>query len=839
MSNLAVHAEPLPRLSPHLDHEAWVAFLQARLFPAGEWRPGEFDPERWLFSGDPDNPMTTSTCCLVAACTSVVASRQMCNACERAMADSGLDRDTFVASYQPTARHRALTGEACVVTRDGVRCQRRRISNQTGMCQFHSGKWNLRGHRLGITLEAWCHTVARPLPPRPACLVAGCRSDARLVIRLCGRHFRDWRLGQADLPARRRQGAEEWAAARPLRLRVNQFSLAALAPTVRVEVLYALQQRDRQGLRLDPQAVRTLVPALAGLGSLATASEADRHSRVGHRGIDASYGRLTWRIIDLTFEAFRGVTHTDGDTWDALALDLESPRPGRRPNRATIDFSQITQTWLREATKQWVTTVRPGTSDVKRAVQAATLASVALARRAGGGEDLTGLGFAEVTAVFEAFKAACGTDGQLYHSHYRRGLWARFWAVIDLGRASGCLGRLPGSFVRHSSHRIVAVESNEEQIGKAVPETVIAQLDAHLDLLDGGRTYGTLWSRADAKALFQAAYVVLRDTGRRPGELVSLGVDCLEVDAGEYALVYDNHKKGRLRRRLPITTTTAGVIGAWQEHRAGLLLPAAATPWLFPACNETSGPGHLTTIRLSQALRAWVDAIPVLHSDLPGPDGAPLAFDRRAIFAYAFRHSYAQRHADAGVGVEILKELMDHRDMKVTQGYYTVSLKRKRQAIKIMSRYVTDRSGSPRPATGSAVAYELRSVAVPFGNCIEPSNVKAGGKGCPIRFQCAGCGFYRPDPSYLPVIETHINALRADKETAAAMDADDFVVRNLSDQAEAFGRVAEVMRDRLASLPEQDRAEVEAASATLRKMRAGRDDTADRRLIPLRVEGNR
>jgi len=705
--------------------------------------------------------------------------------------------------------------------------------------QYHSGKWNLRGHRLGITLEEWCHTVAQPMPPRPACLVAGCRADARLDVRLCGRHFRDWRLGQARLVAGQRRGAEEWAAARMARLRVNQFSLAELAPTVRVEVLYALQQRDRQGLRLDPQAVRTLVPALAGLESLAAASEADRHSRVGHRGIDASYGRLTWRVIDLAFEAFRGLTHTDRDTWDALALELEAPRAGRRPNRATIDFSPIVQTWLRDATKQWVATVRPATGEVKRAVQVATLASAALSRRPGGGHHPGALGFTEVTAVYDAVKGATGEDGQLYHSHYRRGLWARFWSVVDLGRASGLLDQLGSGFVRHRSHRIVAVEPNEDQIGKAIPETVIAQLDAHLDLFDGGRPYGLLWSRADAKALFQTAYVVLRDTGRRPSELVSLAADCVEVDGGEHALVYDNHKKGRLRRRLPITAETAGAIRTWQQHRAGLLLPAVAGPWLFPACNESSGPGHLTTTRLSQALRSWVDAIPVLHSDVPGPDGTLAPFERRAIYPYAFRHSYAQRHADAGVGVEILKELMDHRDMKVTQGYYTVSLKRKRQAIKIMSRYVHDRDGTPRPGPGSATSYELRSVAVPFGNCIEPSNVKAGGKGCPIRFQCAGCGFYRPDPSYLPAIETHINALRADRETAVAMDADDFVVRNLSDQAEAFGRVAEVMRDRLASLPEQDRAEVEAASATLRKMRAGRDDTVDRRLIPLRVEGDR
>jgi hypothetical protein len=116
-------------------------------------------------------------------------------------------------------------------------------------------------------------------------------------------------------------------------------------------------------------------------------------------------------------------------------------------------------------------------------------------------------------------------------------------------------------------------------------------------------------------------------------------------------------------------------------------------------------------------------------------------------------------------------------------------------------------------------------------NCIEPANVKAGGKQCPIRFQCAGCGFYRPDPSYLPAIEEHINALKADRETAAAMGADGFVVRNLDDQAAAFTDVATAMRDRLAALPDAERAEVEQASATLRKLRAGRTH----KLLPLTV----
>jgi hypothetical protein len=179
------------------------------------------------------------------------------------------------------------------------------------------------------------------------------------------------------------------------------------------------------------------------------------------------------------------------------------------------------------------------------------------------------------------------------------------------------------------------------------------------------------------------------------------------------------------------------------------------------------------------------------------------------------------------VAVEILKELMDHRDLSVTQSYYTVSLKRKREAIQIMSRYVHDRTGALRPASGSAARYELTSVAVPFGTCIEPANVKAGGKQCPIRFQCAGGGFYRPDPSYLPAIEEHINALKADRETAIAMATDAFVVRNLADQTTAFTQVAQAMRSKLEELRWDERAEVEQAAAVLRTMRASRNTTLD------------
>lgn len=37
---------------------------------------------------------------------------------------------------------------------------------------------------------------------------------------------------------------------------------------------------------------------------------------------------------------------------------------------------------------------------------------------------------------------------------------------------------------------------------------------------------------------------------------------------------------------------------------------------------------------------------------------------------YAYRHSYAQRHADAGTAVDVLAELLGHELLHSTQRYY-------------------------------------------------------------------------------------------------------------------------------------------------------------------------
>ncbi|MFE9934671.1 tyrosine-type recombinase/integrase, partial [Streptomyces sp. NPDC005533] len=229
---------------------------------------------------------------------------------------------------------------------------------------------------------------------------------------------------------------------------------------------------------------------------------------------------------------------------------------------------------------------------------------------------------------------------------------------------------------------------------------MIRQLDAHLDLLGQGRARGqrTL-APEDLQLMYRTLYILLRDTGRRPLEILSLPLDCLETRHDQISLVWNNHKARRHRRRLPITTPTAEAIRTWKTRRDQLqpVLPPSGAAYLFPALTRLATRPYLHTSYLGETLRHWVDSISHLHGEGADTHGNPLPFDRTLVYAYAFRHSFAQRHADAGTPLDVLRELMDHRSVSTTQRYYTVSLKRKRDAVTKLSAHVVDNQGRPSP----------------------------------------------------------------------------------------------------------------------------------------------
>jgi hypothetical protein len=86
-------------------------------------------------------------------------------------------------------------------------------------------------------------------------------------------------------------------------------------------------------------------------------------------------------------------------------------------------------------------------------------------------------------------------------------------------------------------------------------------------------------------------------------------------------------------------------------------------------------------------------------------------------------------------------------------------------------------------------------------------------------------------PSYIPAIEDHVRALKANRETAQAIDAADFVIDNLTAEVDQFDTVIAAMRTQLQALDPAERRRVEDASAVLRKTRAAQGKT----LLPLTI----
>ena len=213
-------------------------------------------------------------------------------------------------------------------------------------------------------------------------------------------------------------------------------------------------------------------------------------------------------------------------------------------------------------------------------------------------------------------------DGGPHSVSHRNQLLRSFCLVIEHGRTNALMTDVPDPF-RPSKHRHrMIADANEEELGKALPEKVIRQLDQHLHLLGPAGRHGSM-SAADLQAMHQTIYQILRDTGRRPGEIVSLKVGCLEVIDGQHNLIYDNHKTGRLRRRLPITTDTAELITTWQRHRTQLLTAPTTRQWLFPSplLRSRQARGHLTASCIGVAFRVGPARSPTSTANYWDPTG--------------------------------------------------------------------------------------------------------------------------------------------------------------------------------------------------------------------------
>jgi hypothetical protein len=96
-----------------------------------------------------------------------------------------------------------------------------------------------------------------------------------------------------------------------------------------------------------------------------------------------------------------------------------------------------------------------------------------------GRTDPTSLGAGDFALVVGAISTQRRSDGQLYSAAHRNLLLYVIREVLEHGRANGLMAQVPDPFGRGRAQRVVE-DPNEEQLGKAPPEPVIRQIDAHM-----------------------------------------------------------------------------------------------------------------------------------------------------------------------------------------------------------------------------------------------------------------------------------------------------------------------------------------------------------------------
>ena len=206
-----------------------------------------------------------------------------------------------------------------------------------------------------------------------------------------------------------------------------------------------------------------------------------------------------------------------------------------------------------------------------------------------------------------------------------------------------------------------------------------------------------------------------------------------------------------------------------------------------------------------------------------------MPFPKSLAVPYAYRHSYCQRHADAGTPMDVLRDLMGHRSTDTTQIYYRVTETRTRAAVEKLIAHQYDGSGrrlwrqAAELLDSEHARHRIGQIAVPFGICAEPSNVQAGGTACPYRMRCVGCGHFRTDASFLPSYALTLTGCWPDRERVlAATDIDDWARMEATPSDTEISKIRQLIHRveyDLEDLTPADREQINEACSVLRKAR--------------------
>ena len=770
----------------------------AELLDPGFLAEAGWDPVDRTLRLAPEHPLLGRTVCAAPGCRTTCGGRPgVCLECRRRLDAAGLGLADVAQLPPPQGRRWLAPADgACLV----VGCPRPWTRSETPLCHAH----RTQCADLGVTIDDFVTTAGvTALPSFGVCAVAACHRQlpARGDV-YCGAHVQRWRAAR-----RAGEGLDEpgWRATEPPVPQSGLVNWDAIRPQVVVQLLFGLQQRTRHGAKTSDAILRSIGMDVRRQGVSTLADYAVPPQR-GH-GV---------RCVVTTMVTYvrRGLSGPDTeivkDTWDMTLFG----------HRGVLSFTRIHQPWLRQAAKTWALSDLPrrrgraGQDKTRHHLSSLALLSDSLHHRPDHGDDPAVLGRADIEVFLNrlAYLQSTETISPLTRLLACREVRKVLTALRQLG-VTGPGHPAAGLSDQFGVHRDdIPAEPDQPEPGRDLPAAIMRQLCDQLDLVPSPR--------------IRTAIEILIDTGRRPEEVLALPLDCLSQDSdGAPVLVYDDLKNNRRGRRLPIPATTAETIRA-QQHRARARYPAApaAALKLLPSGSANrDGSRPMTAPALSTAHRAWVDTLTLLL-----PDGSP--YDKDRVVPYAYRHTYAQRHADAGAPIDVLAELLGHRNLNVTRRYYRVEEHRRRQAVEKTTMMAFDRHGDRvwHQAAALLDSEHARNLAgdvtVPYGRCTQPPNVHAAGTACPTRFRCTDCAHFHTDIAHLPDLTAYLEDLLRTRERLTA--ATDIPTGPTDEQITQVRRLIARLNTGITELSPTDRTQIHEAITMLRRHRSTHLTTA-------------
>lgn len=411
------------------------------------------------------------------------------------------------------------------------------------------------------------------------------------------------------------------------------------------------------------------------------------------------------------------------DRWDAFVLGL----PARR-GRNVAKFTNIEQTWLREAVKAWCrfrlgagysfgTVVATGENMARFSTFLAGHSDVS---------DQTGLD----RELIEAFLVWMATSR--WAATTRSSTLCFLKGFFEWGRRHDTLPGLGADVVIYEEE----VTRPADQLPKFISEFVMGQLENPDNL-----------ARLRNPSV-RHLVIVLMETGMRGGDASVLSFNPIVNDStGWPCLRFDNSKVG-IEQLIPLSAKAADTIRAQQDH-VRTTWPTGS-PWLFPGTtNNHDGAQPFAHGSLSHQLGNWQRQI-----DVRDEAGQPVR-----VHAHQFRHTVGTRLINAGVPQHVIQKLLGHASPRMTARYAQIHDSTVRDAFERYCHSRVNTAGEtvpydPDASTADAewVKHNLSRISdsLPNGYCGRPPQ-----QDCPHPNACLTCPDFQTTPEFLDVHRQH------------------------------------------------------------------------------------